>query len=133
MAKAYIVKELIIKVQNKVGMMAEVADAVSKGGSNIIALNAFGIDDSAVFRIITSDNSKAIKELKAKKIEVSEKESVKLELENKAGAAADMARKIKSANIDIKYIYGTVCGCECPCALIFNCSDNKKAVEILNK
>ena len=136
MAKASLVKELIVKVQNKVGMMAEVADAISKGGSNIIALNAFGIDDNAIFRIITSDNAKAVKDLKAKKMDVSEKEAVKVELENKMGMAAAMARKIKDANIDIKYIYATSCNCTCACAcipnLIFNCSDNKKAVEILN-
>lgn len=133
MAKASLIKELIVKVPNKVGMLAEVADAVSKGGSNITAINAFGVDDSAIFRIITSDNAKAVKELKAKKMDVSEKEAVKVELENEIGMAANMARKIKDANIDIKYIYATACSCECPCALIFNCSDNKKAVEILNK
>lgn len=137
MAKASLIKELIVKVQNKVGMMAEVADVISKGGSNITALNAFSIDDNAIFRIITSDNAKAAKELKSKKMDVSEKEAVKVELENKVGTAAAMARKIKDANIDIKYIYATTCNCTCECectpSLVFDCNDNKKAVEILNK
>jgi len=135
MAKAFIVKELMVKTPNKVGMMAEVAEIISKSGANITALNAFGIDKSAIFRIVTSDNAKAVKELKAKQFEVSEKDAVKVELENRVGMAADMAKKIKDANIDIKYIYGTACACksDCSCILIFNCNDNKKAVEILNK
>ncbi|MDD5680325.1 MAG: hypothetical protein PHI59_03695 [Candidatus Omnitrophica bacterium] len=135
MAKASLIKELIAKTPNKVGMMAEVAETISKSGANITAINAFGIDDGAIFRIVTSDNAKAIGGLKAKGFEVSEKDSVKIELENKVGTAAGMAKKIKTAGIDIKYIYGTACGCksDCSCILIFNCSDNKKAVEILNK
>lgn len=135
MAKASPVKELTVKTLNKVGMMAEVTDAISKSGINITALNAFGVDINAIFRIITSDNAKAIKELKAKQFEVSEKDAVKVELADEVGAAAKIGSKLRAAGIDIKYIYGTVCGCgsECSCAIIFNSSDNKKAVEVLNK
>jgi hypothetical protein len=134
MAKASLVKELIVKTPNQVGMMAKVAEAISKSGSNITAISAFGLDDSAIFRIVTSDNAKAVKAIKDKGLEVSEKDAVKLELENKIGAAAAMANKLKDAKIDIKYIYGTACGCGpgCQCSLIFNCSDNKKAAAVLN-
>ena len=128
MAKASIVKEILVKTANKVGMMAAVADDISNSGVNITALNAFGVDKDAVFRIITSDNSKAIGALKAKNIEVSERDAVLAELENKPGTAADMGRKLKEANIDITYIYGSTCGCGTPSAIIFNCSDNKKAL-----
>lgn len=133
MAKAAIVKELIVKTPNRVGMLAEVAGIVAKSGANINALNAFGVENDAIFRIVTSDNAAAVKELKSKKIEVSEKDVVKVELENKSGMAGAMAEKIKSASIDIKYIYGTACNCACSCGLIFNTSDNKKTVDILNK
>ena len=135
MAKAMIAKELIVKTSNKVGMMAEIADAISKSGANITALNAFCVDDNAIFRIVTSDNAKAIKGIKGKGFEASEKDAVKVELENKIGAAAAMSKKLKDANIDIKYIYGSVCSCGAACisTIIFNCNDNKKAVEILSK
>ncbi|MBU4376881.1 MAG: ACT domain-containing protein [Candidatus Omnitrophica bacterium] len=133
MAKATIVKELIVKTPNRVGMLAEVAGTIAKSGANINALNAFGVESDAIFRIVTSDNAAAIKELKAKKIEVSEKDAVKVELENKSGMAAEIAEKLKAASIDIKYIYGSACGCTCPCGLILNTSDNKKTVDILNK
>ncbi len=133
MAKAYLIKELMVKAPNKIGMLAEVAAAISKSGANITGINAFGVDDNAIFRFVTSDNKKAMNELKAKKFEVFEKDAVRVELENKVGMGAGMAKKIKDADIDIKYIYATACNCECSCSLVFNCSDNRKVVEILNK
>lgn len=135
MAKATIVKELIVKTPNKVGMMAEVAGAVAKSGANITAVNAFGLEKDAMFRIVTSNNAAVINALKSKNIEASEKDAVRLELADEVGAAAALGLRLKEANIDIKYVYGTVCGCgsKCPCIIVFNTSDNKKAIETLNK
>jgi len=133
MARAKIVKELLVKTGNKVGMLAAVTETIAKSGANITALNAFGVDKDAIFRIITSDNAKAINAIKAKKFEVSEKDVASVELANKAGEAAQLGNKLKAANIDVIYIYGSTCDCGGPSIIIFNCSDNKKAVEILNK
>ena len=133
MAKAGIIKELLVKTENKAGMMAEVTEAIAKSGANITALNAFGIDKKAIFRIATDDNTKAIGGIKAKNFEVSEKDVVAIELENKVGAASDIAKKLEDAGIDIAYIYGSTCSGGCACTLIFNCNDNKKAVEALSK
>lgn len=133
MAKAGIIKELLVKAENKVGMMAEITEAIAKSGANITALNAFGVDKQAIFRIMTDDNTKAIGGIKAKNFEVSERDVVAVELENKVGAASDMAKKLEDASIDIAYIYGSTCSGGCACTLIFNCNDNKKAVEVLSK
>ena len=133
MAKASIVKELLVRTDNKVGMMEAVTDAIAKAGANITALNAFGVDKKAIFRVMTSDNAKAIEAIRAKNFEVSERDVVSVTLENKPGAASDMAGKLKDAGIDITYIYGSTCNCDCGCTIIFNCNDNKKAVEALSK
>lgn len=131
MAKASIIKELLVKTENKIGMMTEVAEAIAKSGANITAINAFGTGDDAIFRIVTSDNAKAINAIKAKDLEVSERDAVCVALENKPGTAAGIGKKIKDANIDIKYIYGSTCDCGGPSRIIFNSSDNKKAVQVL--
>ena len=133
MAKASIIKELLVKTENRVGMMAEVMGAIASSGVNITALNAFGIDKNAIFRIVTSDNAKAINAIKAKNLEASERDAVCVALENKPGMAGELGQKLKNANIDIKYIYGSTCDCGGPSTIIINCSDNKKAVEVLGQ
>ncbi|MBN1871788.1 MAG: hypothetical protein JW800_04355 [Candidatus Omnitrophica bacterium] len=132
MSKAKIVKELVVKTANKLGMMEEVTSAIYKVGVNITALHAFGVDKEAVFRIVTEDNAKAMEGIKSRKLEVSERDVVAVELENKKGMAALMGKKIKDAGIDIKYIYGSTCGCSGSCTMIFNCTDNKRAATVLN-
>ena len=133
MAKAGIIKELLVKTENKVGMLAEVAAAITDSGVNITALNAFAMDNQAMFRIITSDNIKAIEGIKAKNFEAVEKDVVAVELKNEVGAASDMARKLKDAKINLGYIYGSTCDFGTAAMIIFNCNDNKKAVEVLSK
>ena len=132
MAKASIIRELLVKTENKVGMMAEVTEAIAQSGVNVTAVNAFGVGKDAIFRMVTSDNMKAINAIKAKKFEALEKDAVSLELENKVGTASRMAKKLKDANIDISYISGSTCDCGKPSTIIFNSNDNKKAVEVLN-
>lgn len=131
MATAKSVKELIVKTSNTIGMLEAVTEAISKSGANITALHAFGVDKDAVFRITTSDNPKAIGAIKEKNLEVSERDVVAVDLDNNPGAAAEMGKKLKEAGIDIKYIYGSTCGCSCACTIVFNSSDNKKALNIL--
>lgn len=131
MAKAGIIKELLVKTENKVGMLAEVMGAIASSGANITAINAYGVGKEAIFRIVTTDNKKAISAIKAKNFEVSEIDAVSVELENKPGTAAKMGEKLKKANIDIAYIYGSTCDYGCPSTVIFSCSDNKKAFEVL--
>ncbi len=131
MARATLIKELVVKTPNQVGMLEAVTEAISKSGVNITALNAFGVDKDAVFRLTTTDNAKAMSAIRAKKFEVSERDAVSVDLENNPGMAAAMGKKLRDAEIDVKYIYGSTCGCGGPCTIIFNSSDNKKAIQLL--
>ena len=133
MAKAKIVKEMVVKAANKLGMMEEVTSAISDADVNITAIHAFCVDKEAIFRIVTENNAAAIEAIRGKKLEVSERDVVAVELENNKGTAAIMGRKVREGGLDIKYIYGSTCGCSGACTLIFNCTDNKKAAQVLSE
>ena len=111
MAKANISKQLRIETENKIGMFAEVASAVSNTGINIIAFCAYGEASKAVFYMITNDNAKAKEALSKRGLKVSESEVVTLMLEDRPGAAKDIAIKIKDSGVNLDYVYGTTCGC----------------------
>ncbi len=131
MAQVSKTKQLLVVTENRVGMLAEVTSAASGVEVNISAINAYAVGDKAYFRVVTSDNQKVVEELKSKGYEVSEQEVVALKLKDKQGMAKEIAGKLKEANIDLEYIYGTTCESLCECKLIFNSNDNDKAVEIL--
>lgn len=132
MAGARIAKELFVQTPNKVGMLAEVTSKVAGKGVNIEGLNAYAIEDKAYFRLVVSDTEKA--KLALSGFEIEDKEVVVVELENRVGAAKEIALKLKEAGIDLSYVYGSTCGCGgsgCGCLFIFSSNNNKKAVAVL--
>lgn len=124
-------KQLQVVTPNKVGMLAEVTKAIANTGANIDALCAYGMDKKAYFLIVTNDNAKAAKALKARKFQVKEESVVIVDLDNRVGAASEMGSKLRDAKVDLSYMYGTTCGCGGPAMIVFKSNKNAKAVAAL--
>ncbi len=133
MNKAKSVKQIIVTTKNEVGKFAEVATAVAEANVNLRALCAWGEADKAVFAMVTDNNEKAKRALAPKGWKVDEKDAVCILLDDRIGAAADIAKTIKNAGIDLQYAYGTSCACEGATALLILVSkENEKILEALN-
>ncbi len=132
MAKAHMVKELNVKTENKVGMLSEVSQAIASEGVNIVALNAYAVDNEAFFRIVTTDNTKAAEGLKARSLEAHQRDVISVELDNSVGKAGEMGAILKDKGIDVTYIYGSTCDCGGPCTIIVQTGNNAEALSALN-
>jgi len=130
MAQAKKVKELFVVTPNKVGMLAEVTDAIAAAGVNIVALAAYGMQDKAHFMIVAEDSQKAANALKAKRFEAKEREVLCVTLSNKVGAAREMAKKLAQAGVDLNSCYGST-GNGSEAFLIMSAKDMDKALEVL--
>jgi len=131
MTRARLDKELLVKTENKVGMLAEVSSAIAGIGINIKAICAYGNGKDAYFMVVTTDNGKAEAALKSSGYEVSQRDVILLDMANKPGAAKDMADKLKGVDIDLNYIYGTTHG-EGEALLVLSSNNNAKAVKAIN-
>ena len=125
------VKQLVVVVEDRPGMLSEVTEALGRDKINLDAICAFSMDGKAVFNIICSDNQKAKAGLVQKGWQVKEEEVVALNLENKPGALNEVAARLKAKNVNLIYCYGSACDCSCGCGLFFKAQDNDKAVEAL--
>jgi len=123
-------EEIIVAVENKVGRLEEITGMISKEGINIRAIAAYVENNQAIFRIITSDNLKTEEIFSQKGLKPEAKEVVIVELPNKVGELHRMAEKLKEANIDLEYLYGTTTTAEVA-TLVFSSNDNEKAIQIL--
>ena len=130
MADAKIAKQIVAETPNRVGVLAEVTGVVSAAGANIQAISAYGVEKNAIFRLLTDNNQKAISGLKSKGYNVREDNVVAVSLPNKVGTVSLMAKKLKNADIDLKYIYGST-GSAPEALIVFDSNDNAKAVEVL--
>jgi len=74
MIKAILDKQIMIRVNNEVGALAEICDVVSTAGINMIAVNAYALDNKGFIMVVTEDNDRAQKLLKVKNYNVREEE-----------------------------------------------------------
>jgi hypothetical protein len=100
-------KDFSIKLTNKPGDLARVAQALSRRGVNIKALTALSMDGVAMTRILPDDAAAARGALEAANIRFTEGEVHLVLLENKAGVVATVTDRLGEAGINLEAIYVT--------------------------
>jgi hypothetical protein len=108
MTVARMTKEIIAVVPARVGLLADVTEAIKVAGVNITAVSAYERDGQGKFLLVTDDNDAASKALARLNADVREKDVVVVELPDRPGALEEVARKVAEAGINIEYTFGTV-------------------------
>ncbi len=100
-------KELSIITDNRIGTLANVAEALGGVGINIEAIAAYEQGGKAIFRVLTNDATSARKSLEKVPgitgIVVSE--ILVLNLDNRPGELAKITRKMANRGVDLESIY----------------------------
>ena len=127
-------KELEITIKNKIGVLADISKILSDRGINIDSVVGYVVDGSAKLMLVTGDDVRAKETLEKTGYKpIKENEVILAVLENKPGALKSITAKLASANIDIKYTYGTTCPTGCPATIVLSTSSNEKALVALKK
>ncbi|MBU0634681.1 MAG: hypothetical protein KKB82_08025 [Candidatus Omnitrophica bacterium] len=133
MSKARAGKEIHVVADNKIGTLSDISQWLADKGINIKAVCAYVDTGKAHFLFVTSDNRKAMEILRAKSLDVNEEEVIVLEMQDKVGILKDATKKLKSAEVDIKYLYGTtISTANAPATIVLAADDNGKAINALN-
>ena len=104
-------KEITIIVPNKIGALADVAEALGNNGVNIESIAAQGFRDAGVIRIITSDETSAMHALmkiaavKEGEYEIKMGDVMMITIPNRPGELGKIARKIARAGINLESVY----------------------------
>lgn len=122
--------ELRVLTPNEPGILGRVLGTMANAGVNLKALSARAEDERGIFLLLTSDNEKAEKCLKALGYEVSSHTVLTVVIDDRIGAGAEIGALLGNAVIDIAYCYGSSVGTG-RALLVIRTSDNKKALETL--
>ncbi len=122
--------ELEVITPNEPGLLGRVLGTLANSGVNLKALNVYTGKDKGVFLILTSNNKKAEKCLKALGYEVKTNQVVTVLMDDRIGAGSEIGALLGNAVIDIEYCYGSSAGIG-KALLVFKASDNKKAFDTL--
>lgn len=108
MIKAVLDRQLMISVNNDVGMLAAITSVITSTGINLVANCAYAVKDKAAFMFVTDDNNAAKKLLEAHNVNVQEEEVILLSVDNKPGVLRTVTDKMSEAGINLTLMYGSV-------------------------
>jgi len=102
MAKA---KELKFRVQDRPGMLGEIASALGEKKVNLRAINAWVEGTEGVIRIVVDKHAIAKKLLAKKGWQPEERDVLEIELADKPGALGEAATKLGQAGVNITHVF----------------------------
>jgi hypothetical protein len=123
-------KQLSIFLENKPGVLAEVCKTLGTYGINIRGMSISDTVDHAVLRLIVDDPQKAIHILGEHGALVVETDVLAVELPDRPGELAKLARKFARGKVNIEYAYGTSAGAQA--TIFLRVSDVKKAMQCVS-
>lgn len=98
--------DLVIDIENTPGSLARVAAAISDAGVNIASAACIGSGERAEVHILVPHPEAAKHALAISYLAVTrEREVVVVDVEDRPGVLADLARKIAKAGVDLDLIY----------------------------
>ena len=98
--------DLVIDIENSPGALAEVATSISDAGVNIAAATCVGAGERAELHILVP-HAEAVKHaLAISHVGVTrEREVVVVNVEDRPGVLADLARKVARAGVNLDLVY----------------------------
>lgn len=126
-----VVKEFSISLVNKPGVLAGVLKALGKAKVDGVAMTLSDSADLGVLRLVAVQTDLAEKVLKDLNVPLACTDVLKIVLNNKSGALADVVEKLAKAHINIAYAYCTSGGRGGKTTGILNVESIAKAMKVL--
>jgi len=121
------ITEIFIVLENRPFTLGELCSYLAENKVNIEAIGVF--QDTA--KLYVKNTNKAMKVLSKAEYTIDLREVLKVELENRPGALAEVASKLGNKGINIEYCYGTIAKKAGSTTVILDVSDLDRAMKIL--
>ncbi len=121
------ITEIFVVLENRPSTLGELCSYLSENKINIEAIGVF--QDTA--KLYVKNTNKAMKVLSKADYTTDLRDVLKVELENRPGALAEIASKLGDKGINIEYCYGTIAKKAGSAVVILDVSDLDRAMKIL--
>ena len=127
------VKQISVFVENKPGMLAELANALNENKINMRALSLAETKDFGIIRLILDDPFNAVRVLKDGGYICSITKVLAIAISNKPGSLGKVMQILGDNQINVEYTYAFTAGVKDKACMILRVGDNEKAIEALTK
>jgi hypothetical protein len=131
MIKAKLAKEAIVRLNNRTGVLAEVAKSITDKGIKLEAIIATVGGTDAIIQVVSNEHLRMMDVLREQHWEVQEAKVILVECENRAGQLQFITEKLAQENIDVLYLYATTVKAD-QCLVVLSTVNNEWAVMVLN-
>ena len=125
------IKQLSIFIENKVGRLQAIIDALSENDINIRALSIAETTEFGILRIITPDVEKAKKVLRDIDVISKITDVIAVYIDDKAGGLAKMLKSVTEAGVNVEYMYAFLGRTEGKALMVLKADDEEKAEKAL--
>jgi hypothetical protein len=129
----YVTTQFSIFMVNKPGVLAQVLGEFAREKVNVIAMTMMDSAEQGVMRTVFTSPLKAAEVLKRLNMPYNTTDVLCVELDNRAGALANVAEKLAKAHINISYAYCTAGAKGGRTTGVLKVADVKKAMHVLEK
>ena len=127
-----LIKQVSVFIENKVGNLEEVIDAIAENDIDIYALSLADTTDFGILRMIVSDPDKTKEVLKQKGLIVKRTDVIAVTVEDKPGGLTKTLDKMRDNEINIEYMYAFIGKNEKGATVVMKVDKPDEAVKILS-
>jgi len=133
MVDACLQQEIVIRTDDRLGVLADVSRLLSDMGINILTIYVRAEGERVAIHLVTTSQSYARDALKEAGFSVEEREVVLIELPHHPGFLSRVSEALARKGIAIEELYATVPEGQTSGLVVFNTSHNGKAVQMLRR
>ncbi len=131
MLDAQLRREIVVKTENRTGLLAEISRLLGDMGINLLSIALDVVDEIAVIRLLATSQSYAREALKDAGFSVEERDVVVVELPHHPGFLCRVSEALARKEISLVDLHATVSEEGSTGVVVFSCSDNGRAVQML--
>lgn len=131
MISAELDRQLMIRIDNQLGTLADITGILGEANINLVALCAYTFEKTCVLMFVTDDNNAAKKLLESHEFEIREDEVILLKIGNKPGSLKEVSESFAKEGIDMRLSYGSVDKDADQCQMVLITDNNLDAMMII--
>jgi hypothetical protein len=132
MLKARLSKELVLKVHNEIGVLAQIAKVLAERGVNILAASAWVQGSDGMVHVVVDDTLRAGEALRGKNFAPREADVVLVEAPHKPGMLKHLTEQLAQEGIDLHHLYASAASDAGNSLIAFASANNDRALVVLN-
>lgn len=131
MIDARLQQEIVLRSEDRIGVLAEIARVLSEMGINLLSVRLRSIDGEAVVHLLTNSQSYACKALQDAGFDISQRDVVILALPHHPGFLRRASEALARKDISIDDLHVSVPEEGKLSVVVLTCSNNAHAIQIL--